>query len=256
MVLVQKEVKRITIRPNWSEVQIRPAAASDALYFEAETANSTINLWRTGSPTTVSLETSTDGISWTDYAIWTTITLSSVWDKVYMRNKSETPTGFSLSTSTNYYYFSMTWSVSAYWSINYLLCKNNTDILSNYCLCRLFNNVTQLKLPPSLPATTLWDACYYRMFYGCSNMVWIPKLPAITMKTSCYWQLFYGCSKIKLSSTQTWSYTQPYRIPTTWTWTTASSRNNNMFGSTWWSFAWNPTIDTTYYVHTDNTIVW
>lgn len=254
MALVQKEVKRITMRPNWSEVQIRPAIPSNSLYFEANTANSTITLNQYYNPPAVSLETSTDGATWTDYTIWTTITLSNVWDKLYMRNKSETTTTFCVNGS--WYKFVMTWSIAAHWDITYLINKNTTDTVSSYCFYNLFSACTSLTLPPSLPATTLGLNCYNQMFSSCSNMVWIPELPATTMAQTCYYFMFQWCSKLKLSSTQTWSYTQPYRIPTTWTWTTASNWNGYMFLNTWWTYTANPALNTTYYVHTDNTIAW
>jgi hypothetical protein len=65
--------------------------------------------------------------------------------------------------------------------------------------------------------------------------------------------MFRNCSKIKLSTTQTWEYQTEYRIPTTWTWTSWSSSLSNMFTSTWWTFTWTPSINTTYY--TSNTVV-
>lgn len=228
---------------------------ADALYFEAWAANSQVNLRKTGSPTDVTIETSTDGITRTDYTFWTGITLSNIWDKLYMRNKSETPTGFS-TWSSDRYYFSMSWNISAHWSVNYLLCKNSTNtLLWSYIFYRLFYGLTNLTLPPSLPATTLTERCYNQMFRGCTNLAWIPKLPATTMATNCYEYMFYQCSGIKVSSAQIWSYTQEYRIPTTWTWTTASGWNSNMLANTWWKFTSNPTLDTTYYIHTDTTIV-
>lgn len=255
MTLVQKEVKRITMRPNWSEVQIRPEMPN-YLCFTAVQANSTVNLWKTGSPTSVTLETSTNGNTWTPYTIWTTITLTHIGDKLYMRNTSETTTGFSTDTA-NFYIFTLGWSLAASGDVTSLINKNCTDTLNwDFCFYRLFYTITPLTMPPAVPATTLSVNCYRQMFYGCSNMVWIPKLPAVTMKQNCYLQMFYGCSKIKLSSTQTWSYTQAYRIPTTWTWTIATNWNNNMITSTWWTFTSVPSINTTYYVHTDNTIVW
>lgn len=258
MTLVQKEVKRITMRPNWSEVQIRPAIPSNALYFEANAANAQIALAKQGTPFAVNIETSTDGTNWSDYTFWTNITLTNIGDKIYFRNKSETVTNFSTSTAS-YYHFGISWSVSAYGDVGYLLCKNSTDTLAwhTYAFCRLFYNTTNLKRPPSLPATTLSDGCYYQMFRWCQTMTWIPKLPALTLPDVCYCQTFYSCRSLKLSETSTGSYTQAYRIPTTWTWTTSSSNwNSNMFYDTWWTFWSAPTIDTTYYVHTDNTIVW
>lgn len=274
------------------------------LRFKAEEANSTISLNKTGSPTSVTLETSTDWTTWSTYTFWTTITLSNIGDKVYMRNTSTSTTWFSTSSS-NYYQFSMTWSISCSWSVNYLLNKTGeaslstwcyvylfkgcsslvsapelpSETLANNCYVHMFNSCTSLitppKLPattakdwcyncmfewctslttaPSLPATTLGEVCYSSMFEWCSNLETLPALPATTLTIMCYTSMFSWCSKIKLSETQTWDYQTPYRIPTTWTGTTASNAILYMFLNTWWSWSWNPSINTTYY--TSNTVV-
>lgn len=223
------------------------------LCFTANAANSSVKLVKNGSPTTVSIEISTDGATWSDYTMWDIITLSNIWDKVYMRNKSETTTNFSTSNS-NYYQFSMTWSIAAHWSINYLLCKNSTDTLpSDHCFRTLFYNCTSLAVAPSLPATTITQYCYLNMFMNCTTLEVITELPATTLTTSCYRNMFRWCSKIKLSTTQAWEYQTEYRIPTSWTWTTATNAFDDMFYQTGWTFTWTPSINTTYY--TSNTLV-
>lgn len=252
------------------------------LCFTANTANSTVRLAKAWSPTDVTLETSTDGSTRITYTIWDTITLANIWDKVYWRNTSETTTSFS-TASTKYYQFMLSWSINASWDITSLINKNCTDTLVwDYCFTRLFYNqsqVTPLKTAPQLPATTLtsycynemfknevWlttapqlpattlaSYCYYSMFFNCTSLETLPQLPATTLKSYCYNQMFRQCSKIKLSATQTWEYQTPYRIPTTWTWTTATSSLTSTFVNTWWTFTGNPTINTTYY--TSNTLV-
>jgi len=234
------------IRPTWPD--------KDYLCFTAEQSSSTVKLTKTWSPTAVTLETSTDWITWATYTIWDTITLANVWDKVYWRNTSDTVTNFSTSSASSYYQFVMSWQISASWDCNFLLCKNSTDTLPNsYCFVKLFNGCSVLVSAPSLLATTIKEYCYYYMFSGCSSLATIPSLPAITLKTTCYNRMFDNCSLIKLSTTQTWEYQTAYRIPTTWTWTTASNALSNMFNRTWWTFTWSPTINTTYY--TSNTVV-
>lgn len=256
----------------WRDVQI------DYLCFTANAANSTVKLTKNGSPTAVTLETSTDGSTRTTYTIWDTITLNNIWDKVYWRNTSETTTGFSTAYNT-YYKFAMTWSIAASGDITTLLNKNWTNTLSQWCFSNLFNGCSALTKAPELPATTLADGCYYYMFYNCTNLTTVPQLPATTVYTSCYQNMFYycsslaqlpklpattltnscyremfsACSGIKLSTSKTWAYQTPYRIPTTWTWTTASYSLYYMFQSTWWTFTWTPSINTTYY--TSNTVI-
>ena len=247
------KLKRITIRQNNEEKQIRPKAVPNYLCFTANTASSTVQLTQVWTPTAVSLETSTDLTTRTTYTIWSTITLSNIWDKIYMRNTSETDTGFGWSTS-NYYQFVMSWSIAASWDIGYLLNKNSTLEASYFCFYRLFMYCTSLTSTPVFPATTLVHSCYKQMFLGCTNLETLPELPALTVENYCYFNMFYGCSKIKLSETQTWEYQTPYRIPTTWTWWFDSSNSvASMFYDTWWTFTWNPVKNTTYY--TSNTVV-
>lgn len=226
----------------------------DRLCFTAEQANSTVTLNKTWTPTSVNLETSTDKQTWTDYTIWNTITLTNIGDKVYWRNKSETDTSFSTSLN-DYYRFVLTGLVWASGEVGTLLCKNSTDTISKYAFNHLFYSNSSLTKVPKLPAPTIWSQSYYFMFRECTNLTQIPSLPAIDIQTQSYDSMFWGCSKIKLSSTQTWDYTQPYRIPTEWTGTTRTRSLYNMFASTWWSFTGEPTVNTTYYVHKDNTIV-
>lgn len=225
----------------------------DYLCFTAEEASSRITLFEDWTPTAVSLEISTDLTTWSDYTLWNIITLSNIWDKVYMRNKSETVTWFSTSTS-NYYQFAMnTGSISASWDINYLLCKNSTDTIPwNYCFYSLFSWCTSLTTTPSLPATTVKVGCYRKMFYWCTNLETLPALPTTSLAGYCYYAMFQACSKIKVNDTQTWEYQNAYRIPTTWTWVDATSSMDAMFDSTWW-YIQTPSINTTYY--TSNTVV-
>lgn len=270
----------------WSEVasvragdtKVRPTTPP-YLCFSAEQANSTVKLNKNWSPTAVNLETSTDWQTWSDYTIWNTITLSAVGDKVYWRNKSDTNTGFS-TTYQNYYYFSTTWAVAASWDINYLVNKNSvTTLVWDFFYYKLFQNNRALTTPPALTATTLTQYCYYNMFYSCTALKEPPKLPATTLANGCYDEMFAYCNslngipllsatniptgcyyemfmytKLKISSTQDSNYTQPYRIPTTWTWTAGNYPTYRMFY--WNSSAIDtPDINTTYYVHKDNVIV-
>lgn len=243
------------------------------LCFTANTAGSTVALNKNGSPTTVTLETSTDGDIWTTYTFWNTITLSNIWDKVYFRNTSASDTGFSTS-NTNYYNFVMSGSIAWSWNINYLLNKNWTSTLSNnYCFFWLFKDCTALKTPPELPATTLSTACYYQTFYWCTALATVPELPATTLADFCYMYMFANCtalvslpkitattfpsrccesmfqwcSQIKLSTSQWWIYQTLYRVPFTWTGSWQSNSFASMFSSTWGSHTWTITINQNYY---------
>ena len=290
----------------WADKVRPPVPPIPYLCFTANTAGSTVELNKVGSPTNVSLQVSTNWNNWSNYIpwSWTTIQLQNIWDKIYFRNTSETTTWFSIN-GANYYKFVMTWSIAASWDVTWLLNKNFTDTVSDNCFNSLFNGCGSLTSAPELPATTLRDNCYVQMFQLCNNLLKAPDLPAKTMKTSCYhymfngctsiteppkiWAetlgnycfygmfnncsnleklpklpiltvpayayayMFYGCSKIKLSTTQTWEYQTPYRIPETWTWSAGNRALDYMFYGTWWTFTWKPSINTTYY--TSNTIV-
>lgn len=224
----------------------------DELCFTANTAGSTIKLHKSWSPVSVTIEYSMNRTSWSTYTFGTQLSLSRVWDKVYFRNASTTTTW--LNTSSAYYQFIMTWSISASWDVNYLINKNSTSSLTwEFCYRLLFYNCTALTTAPRLPALNLTLRCYLNMFYWCTNLTNLPTLNATNLTEACYQQMFYGCSKIKLSTTQTWEYQTAYRVPNVWTGILGTNSLNSMFYQTWWTFTWTPSINTTYY--TSNTVV-
>lgn len=251
----------------------------DYLCFTAKWSSRTVRLRKSWSPTSVTIETSTDGENWSTYTIWNTITLSTSGKKVYFRNASETDTRFSLGSSSGYYYFTVSWSMSVSWDVNVLLNKNSTKTLSDFCFYSLFLNCTDITTPPSLPSTTLPKYCYYNMFKWCTSLTTVPQMPATTLSdyscaymfswcsalttlpelhattlvSSCYDSMFSSCSKIKLRTSSSSTYNKEYRIPITWTGTATGNSLSDMFSSTWWSFTGTPSINTTYY--TSNTIV-
>lgn len=123
------------------------------------------------------------------------------------------------------------------------------------CYGGMFQGCTALTTAPSLPATTLANNCYHNIFYGCTSLTSVPALPATTLASYCYYSMFRGCEKIKFATTQTGEYQTPYRIPTSGTGTTATSALSYMFGSTGGTFTDEPSINTTYYLSTSNTVV-
>ena len=127
--------------------------------------------------------------------------------------------------------------------------------LASDCYSSMFNGCTSLTKAPTLPATTLADHCYYYMLQGCISLTKIPVLPATTLADHCYTNMFQGCTGLKLSTTPTNEYTQEYRIPFSGNGTTATAALHNMFISTGGTFAGEPSINTTYYLSTDNMIV-
>ena len=127
--------------------------------------------------------------------------------------------------------------------------------LASYCYSNMFEGCTSLTQAPALPLTTLANYCYSGMFQGCTSLTQAPALPATTLAECCYYYMFRGCTSIKLSSTKTDEYTQEYRIPSSGNGTTASTALASMFESTGGTFTGDPSINTTYYLSTDNMIV-
>ena len=197
----------------------------EPLCFTAKQANSTLHLEKVGSPNAISLETSMDGNTWSDYS-WTentgeTLKLAKVGDKVYMRAKTDNKTIGS--GSSNYYQFAMTGKIAASGNIQTLLkadgsrtdapahcyysmffyCTSLTSApelpattLANNCYDSMFMSCKSLTQAPELPATTLAKACYSGMFSSCTSLTTAPELPATTLADSCYSSMFYSCSSL------------------------------------------------------------
>ena len=127
--------------------------------------------------------------------------------------------------------------------------------LADYCYSSMFYNCTSLTQAPALPATELANSCYAAMFQGCTALTQAPALPATTMAINCYYAMFYNCTSLKLSSTKTDDYTQEYRIPSSGEGATATNALKDMFISTGGTFTGTPSINTTYYLSSDNMIV-
>ena len=163
--------------------------------------------------TPVILEYSTDeGNSWTtvDFSVANTtgaITLENPGDKVYFRNPSDTPTGFSKfwdengsDYGSNSYQFVMKeGQIVASGDIMSLIGTCYTDeIPDDYCFSNLFAGCTALTSAGDLklPATTLTKNCYEVMFEGCTSLTAVPELPATVMAEGCYKKMFSGCTSL------------------------------------------------------------
>lgn len=191
------------------------------LCFTAAQANSTVHLDKVGSPDAISLETSTDGSTWTDYS-WTdstgdTLTLTNVGDKVYFRAKTENQTIGS--SDSNHYTFVMSGQIAASGNIQTLLKADGsrTDA-PTYCFGWLFERCTSLTTASiTLPATALGARCYQDLFAFCSSLTTAPAvLPATTLADACYAGMFHHCSALT---------TAPKILATT----LANAWNQNMF---------------------------
>ena len=127
--------------------------------------------------------------------------------------------------------------------------------MADYCYAYMYDGCTSLTTAPALPATMLAYSCYRYMFEGCTDLTTVPSLPATTLDQSCYQDMFRNCTSIKLSTTQTGEYQTAYRIPKSGTGMTATNALTDMFASTGGAFKGTPSINTTYYLSTSNTVV-
>ena len=127
--------------------------------------------------------------------------------------------------------------------------------MADSCFSFMFYNQTTLIKAPSLPATTLTTACYFNMFSGCTALTAIPRLPATTLVNSCYLNMFEMCMNIKVSTTQTSTYTKAYRIPSSGAGTAETGALDKMFRYTGGAFTGTPEINTTYYLDSSNEII-
>lgn len=129
--------------------------------------------------------------------------------------------------------------------------------LADHCYRYMFDGCTSLTAAPKLPATTLASYCYCFMFRDCASLTTVPELPATTLAERCYKQMFYRCTSLKLSTTQNDEYITAYRIPTSGegTMTTEASDLSYMFTYTGGTFTGTPEINTTYYLHSSNSVI-
>lgn len=192
------------IPTNWVRHDI-PAIEDDPtkpLYLLSKQDGSVVKLSKNGSYAYPTYQTSTDNVTWVDYAFGTSITLNKG-EGVYFRIKTARTSTFS---DNIYVYFGLSSGVlEAYHNVNSMISPNFTNLSSlansvNYAFAYLFGNRTTatnyLKKAPLLPSTTLKSYCYYCMFYNCTGLTVSPTLPATTLVSRCYYQMFYGCSSL------------------------------------------------------------
>jgi len=162
----------------------------------------TITLTKNGTPTEVTLEYLVEGepnwVTWVETDNVRSLTLNAG-GKVYIRNASETSTGFSTSSSNNYK-FAFTNNTYAGGNTNSLLCKNPANaVITDACLRGLFSGQTTLITAPNLPAPVLSYYCYAQMFLGCTNLISPPIIGATTQAEAACWKMFYQCFSLEES---------------------------------------------------------
>lgn len=129
-----------------------------------------------------------------------------------------------------------------------------TTVSGSSC-ARMFMGCSELTQAPDLPATTLAKSCYIEMFANCQKLPQVPALPATTLADHCYAGMFTKCSVIRFATAKSSAYTQAYRIPTNGTGVTAADALTTMLDSTGGTFRGTPSINTTYYLSSNNKII-
>ena len=196
-----------------------------------------LSLYKEGSPTNISLEYSANGVNWTPYTIGTNISMPPG-SYIYIRNTSDTYTGFSISSSA-FYIFGVTSNGGSNvggknmvigGNIKSLLCRNwgATINLSDFCFYRLFSNYVVRS-----------DAAPVQWVYGSNDFNHIDfVLPFDVLYPSCYGYMFAYNNYTSMSGTvierstieQRSSYNGVLRL--TGDMTNATSCFVNMFANT------------------------
>ena len=198
----------------------------DYLCFIAKESNVNVRMNSDGqSAPSVSLEYSTDGSTWNDFIVGTTVvTLVNVGDKVRFRagpsgnsgmasglsgiNKFRTSGRFSvegnimslldptleLAAITQSYAFRNLFSGNAgIENVSGLVLPATT--LAEYCYSNMFREIPITSMPQIRATTTARNCCWY-MFAGCTSLVNVSSLPATTLDNDCYDNMFYNCTSL------------------------------------------------------------
>ena len=224
---------------------LQASMSETPFYIEAENPSDApqISLVKVGSPTSLTMQTSYDKSTWTNYTIGNSIELSEEHPRIYFKNASRTKFSTGLinyykftaddyvnvggniaslrdssmaNNASNSYDFCNLFYQNAYLRNANKLYLGNYTTLASYCHSYMFRDCTALTQAPVLPATTMARSCYQYMFSGCTALTQAPVLPATTMDQSCYNYMFNECT----------SLTQAPTLPAT---TLASSCYSYMF---------------------------
>lgn len=149
--------------------------------------------------TTLDLEYSNDGTTWTAWDIANTLSFGNG-TVLYVRGTNT----MLATTGNNYLHFVFFTSSPVECSGNVMHLYDHTQDLTAFPstsandrgLKYLFQDCSSLVTSPELPATTLVPFCYNEMFNGCSSLVAAPELPANLHQQDCYTKMFNGCSNL------------------------------------------------------------
>lgn len=193
------------------------------LYFEAEEANCVVNMntyyTSGGVRTTVNLESSRDGVTWTDFdgnstTGTTPVTLANIGDRVYIRSKGTTDgNAFTGDGSAKFYrYFTLSKKAGAHGSIMSLVngSEQKTSFPADWFFVAAFDSCAKLTTAPELPVTSLRKGCYNNLFWGCTGLTTPPELPATSLAVNCYQYMFAGCTALTTAPELPATYVDSY----------------------------------------------
>lgn len=172
------------------------------LCFKALEPNSSVQLTSQGTPSNViSLQTSTDGVSWSSYTPGTSIPLDNVGDKVYFAATEGIENTSFFTNDYNYFHFAGTGKHSASGILHSVLKHDCTQRAVPYNGCAyLFCKDSALVDASELDiyATSLDYSAYNCLFRECTNLLSGPaelSTDAI-LSNYAYSGLFYQCSNL------------------------------------------------------------
>lgn len=165
------------------------------LTFNAGSNGGTVQLKKSGSPSNITLDYTTDGGStWTTWSSANgnlAISLSAG-GAATLKGDNNT---FSVGNG-DYYHFELSGVDLVEGNVMSLVDSTieSTTIPCAYCFISLFAAVYNCDFDVELPATTLTNRCYNGMFNGCNGMTHTPELPATALADYCYQGMFTGTS--------------------------------------------------------------
>lgn len=170
------------------------------LCFTAEEPNVVVNMTKVGSPPSVTLEYSTNGIKWLPFDAnngTTPITLKKTGSKVFFR----AGLGGNIRLSSNqdkYRTFTCSGRCAASGNIMSLLNaenENNTTLTGDYTFYCLFNGCP-ITTAPLLPADNIFFRSYSFMFQNCAALVHPPIISATVVRDYGCRGMFQNCTAL------------------------------------------------------------
>lgn len=199
------------------------------------TANNIVKLQKLSS--NQQLWYSTDGFEYLPFTTSTTINLTQIGDKVYLRgilNGVNNTSNYTQITSKNtlvgsgccnaiWNYLDLSAELKPYCGYKLfqgcLLTEAPTLpslTLNTGCYSYMFASNVRLQKAPELPAKTLVGSCYRSMFSGCTSLTKSPDLPATSVPALAYAYMFQNCSSLSYISCSATSFSSSFST-TSWT---------------------------------------